>query len=148
MINKIKDVIKGNRHKFNEICRSNNLSLAYENNKTEIEILKDIFCNREYSDYFPFYKNNTIVDIGAHYGYFCIFANNNSDVDSRIIAIEPNNQNFNHLKQNISDSKASNVSIHNFAVGANCGVAKLYQGQNPNHSIINNFKLTNEKENY
>jgi len=118
--------------------------LNYDDNRTEIEILKDIFYKREYSDYFPFYQKVTLLDIGAHYGYFSIFAKNNLNDISKIIAIEPNKANFKHLEKNIFDSKIENIRCYNFAVGDKNGTAKLYHGINPNHSIIDNY-LTDKK---
>lgn len=148
MITTIKNLIKGKKSNFHNLCRSNNITLNYRENQTETEILKDIFNNRAYSDYFPFYKKATIVDIGAHYGYFSIFANKNLDEDSRIIAIEPNKANFEHFKKNISSCKINNISCYNYAVGDKNGISRLYQGQNPNHSIIDNYLLSNNNKKF
>lgn len=145
MINEIKKLIRGEKKIFYDLCRSNNLNLSYEDNKTEFVILKDIFKNREYSDYFPFYKKVAIVDIGAHYGYFSIFAKHNSGEGSKIISIEPNKGNFKQFKKNISDCKIDNISCYNYAIGEKSGVSKLYHGQNPNHSIVDSYLLANKK---
>ena len=142
MISRIKKLIKGERDSFNKLCRVNNLTLDYKANQTEFEILKDIFYKREYSDYFPFYKKATVVDIGAHYGYFSMFASNNLDKESTIIAIEPNKSNYKHLVKNVFDSKIDNISCFNFAVGDKKGISRLYRGKSPNHSIIDNYLLS------
>jgi FkbM family methyltransferase len=145
MITRIKNLIKGKKGIFYNLCNANNLTLNYKDNQNEIEILKDVFYNRAYSDYFPFYKKATVVNVGAHYGYFSIFAKNNLDEDSKIIAIEPSKANFKQLKKNILDCKIDNVSYFNFAVGDKNGRSKLYQGQNPNHSIMDNYVLSSEQ---
>ncbi len=145
MITTIKKLVKGEKDSFYKLCRANNLTLNYKENHTGIEILKDIFYNREYSDYFPFYKKVTIVDIGAHYGYFSIFAKNNLTEGSTIIAIEPNKANYKHLEKNVFDCKIDNISCFNFAVGDKNGISRLYQGQNPNHSIVDNYLLSGKK---
>jgi len=119
------------------------LNLVYEGNDTELEILKSIFINREYSDYFPFYQKATIVDIGAHHGFFSLFASNNSRKGSRIIGIEPNKGNYKQLKKNISDCNALNISSFNYAVGDNNGLTRLYHGKNPNHSTVQDYVLLN-----
>lgn len=131
----------GKRKSFRELCRINNLNLNYPGNRDEYNILKAIFINREYSDYFPFYKKVTIIDVGAHLGYFSIFAKNNIDKDSRLLAIEPDKSNFEKLKQNISDCGLSNISTFNFALGDRNGRTRLYKGQSTNHSIVDNYSL-------
>jgi FkbM family methyltransferase len=148
MINEIKRLIKGEKKIFYDLCKSNNLNLNYEDNKTEFVILQDIFKNREYSDYFPFYKKVTILDVGAHYGYFSIFAKHNSGEGSKIIAIEPNKGNFKQFKKNILDCKLDNISCYNYAIGEKSGVSKLFHGQNPNHSIVDSYLLANKKRDF
>jgi FkbM family methyltransferase len=148
MLNEIKKLVKGERRTFLEFCRSNKLGLNYQINRNEFGILKAIFEDREYSDYFPFYKKANIIDIGAHYGFFSIFAQNNTDKDSKIIAVEPNKKNFKHLQKNIEDCKISNISMVNYAIGGKSGVSKLYLGQTPNHSIVENYFLLDQNRGY
>ena len=148
MIHRIKNLLSGKKGRFYKLCRSNNLTLDYRNNQTEIEILKDIFSDREYSDYFPFYEKATVVDIGAHYGYFSIFAAKNLNERSTIISIEPNSGNFNHLQKNISDSKIKNVQCYNLALGDKKGTSKLYKGLNANHSIVDSYVLSNKDKSF
>jgi FkbM family methyltransferase len=148
MIAKLKELIKGQKTSFNALCRINDLVLDYRSNKSEIEILRHIFSDREYADYFPFYKKATIVDIGAHYGYFSIFAHNNLDAASTIIAIEPNGNNYAHLEKNIRDSKIENVKCCNFAIGDVDGMHRLYRGLNPNHSIVDSYLLGNKSADF
>ena len=148
MINELKRLIKREKKIFLTFCQSNNLLLNYQSNKNEFGILKAIFENREYSDYFPFYKKVNIIDIGAHYGYFSIFAKNNTDKNSIIIAIEPNKSNFKHLEKNIRDCKISNIRSFNYAIGGKSGLSKLYQGQTPNHSIVENYILLKQNRGF
>jgi FkbM family methyltransferase len=136
MLKKIRNIIKGRKGEFMDLCAANKLNLEYAGNKSELGILKDIFCKREYSLYFPFYKKAAVIDIGAHYGYFSIFANNNLAEGSVIIAIEPNASNYRQMLKNVAASKARNISCSNCAAGSASGFSKLYLGQSPNHSII------------
>jgi FkbM family methyltransferase len=141
MINELKRLLKREKSLFLDFCQSNNLLLNYQSNKNELGILRAIFENREYSDYFPFYRKSCIIDIGAHYGYFSIFAHNNTDKDSVICAIEPNKSNYKHLEENISDCNINNIRSYNCAIGGKSEFSKLYQGQTPNHSIVENYIL-------
>ena len=148
MVYELKRLIKNQKKIFLEVCQANNLLLNYQSNKNEIEILKSIFENREYSDYFPFYKKVNIIDIGAHYGYFSIFAKNNTDKNSIIIAIEPNKSNFKHLEENIKDCKISNIKSFNHAIGGKSGLSRLYQGKTPNHSIVEDYILLKQNKGF
>jgi len=148
MLNKIKRLIKGDRKLFHHFCRSNDLELNYELNKNEVGILRNIFEDREYADYFPFYRQVTIVDIGAHYGYFSIFASKNTNPLSRIISFEPNNGNFKSLVQNSKDCQVKNIVASHCAIGGVSGLTKLYAGFNPNHSIVVDYKLLHEHKAY
>lgn len=145
MINKLKDLIKGEKRIFLAFCKTNDLNLDFQRNRCEFEILKAVFEEREYSDFFPFYKKATIIDIGAHYGYFSIFANNNTDITSRIIAIEPNKSNFLNLEKNIRECNILNITNLNFAVSGKSGISKLYLGETPNHSLFENYLLHKDK---
>jgi FkbM family methyltransferase len=148
MIDELKRLMKNEKKIFLEFCQANNLLLNYQSNKNEIEILKSIFANREYSDYFPFYQKVTILDIGAHYGYFSFFANNNTDINSNIFAIEPSKSNFKHLERNIKDCKISNIKSFNYAIGSKSGLSRLYQGKTLNHSIVENYILLKETKGF
>lgn len=142
MITAIRDFLKSKKKTFNRLCSVNNIKLDYKINRNEFGILKSIFQLREYSDYFPFYQDVNIVDIGAHYGYFSIFANKNSGSKSKIISIEPNKNNFSCLSANIKLNEIQNINSYNLAVGAKNEKTKLYFGKNTNHSIIENYKLS------
>ena len=67
-IKKAKQPIK--KYRFQQFCKKNNLNLSYKLNQEGLEILNEVFHKREYADYFPFYEKVTIIDIGAHMGYF------------------------------------------------------------------------------
>ena len=74
---------------FFDLCKNNNINLSYKDSKNDLDILKEIFIDRCYSDYFPFYENSIIFDIGAHKGFFSLFAANNSGNKSKIYSFEP-----------------------------------------------------------
>jgi len=145
MINKLINLIKGEKRVFLSFCKVNNLNLDFHRNRYEFGVLKAIFEDREYSDFFPFYKMATIIDIGAHYGYFSIFANSNTDKNSRIIAVEPNKNNFLNLEKNIKACGIINISNLNLAISGKSGVSNLYIGETPNHSLFEHYLLNKDK---
>jgi len=148
MFTKIKNALFGEnkQQKFNKICTVNQISLEYNLNKNELQILSDIFEGREYSDYFPFYKKVTIIDIGAHYGYFSIFANKNTNNQSTIFAIEPSIMNFEKMTSNINENKIENIITLNCAVGTKNENAKLYIGNTSNNSLIRDYSLLKKEK--
>ena len=60
--------------RFKMILGENQLILPTSGNFDNLETLDMIFTQREYAAYFPFYQKANILDIGAHRGYFSIFA--------------------------------------------------------------------------
>lgn len=147
-LNSIKNRILGKKKAFQDLCKTNNLTIDFKSNIKEYEVLKSIFEEREYADYFPFYKEVTIVDIGAHYGYFSLFAHYNTNPNSRIFAIEPDKDNFKHLQQNIHDCEVNNIESCCFAIAGKTGITKLYKGENVNHSLIENNSLLYDNKKY
>lgn len=148
MLQKIKNILVSKKNEFRKLGVINGINLNYVSNKSELNLLKDIFYNREYSDYFPFYTKATIIDIGAHYGYFSIFASKNLDKSSRIFSIEPSSTNFNQLNTNIKDCKVTNVNSFNMAIGKEQGEVKLYKSKSVNHSIFKDYSLLKKNLGY
>lgn len=144
MIHELKQFLKGGKNSFDQFCRTNLLNLDYEINKNEFALLKSIFRDREYADYFPFYKDVTVIDIGAHYGYFSLFAEINSGNKSRIISIEPSATNFQALGKNIATAKSKNMKAINCAVDAVDGTSQLFSGSSINYSLVKSYSLLND----
>ena len=102
LVNKL---MSDGKESFKKICHSNNIYIDYKQNKSGYLILKEIFEDRVYADYFPFHKKAVMVDVGAHFGFFSLFASRNAHEDSRIFSFEPSKENFSILRKNISDNK-------------------------------------------
>jgi len=137
LLKKIVDkLINDEKYSFKKICNSNELFLDYKQNKSGHLILKEIFEERVYADYFSFYKKSAIVDIGAHFGFFSLFANRNARKDSQIYSFEPSTENFQRLKKNILDNKIENVRMFRCAIGSKDGAGKLIHRENPANSAL------------
>ncbi|MFC1932958.1 FkbM family methyltransferase [Chloroflexota bacterium] len=119
---------------FEPICNTSGLNLSFSHNRYGVSILRDIFNNREYSDFFPFYEDSVIVDVGAHYGYFSLFASKNSDRNSSIIAIEPVKENYEILCKNITDCGLSNIKTVNMALSDTQGIQDIFKSRSHNCS--------------
>ena len=117
-------------------------------NSGDLHIIDEIFFTRRYSDYFPFKKEATVLDIGCHNGYFCIFASSNLGTQSRIIGYEPVIENFNIAQENIQAMLVTNIEIHNKGVSGKTGRENLYFNRSnlAGHSLFSK-KVTLENNN-
>lgn len=91
-------------------------------------LIKAIFINEFYSK--P-KRNDVVIDVGAHIGVYSIYA---SKYAKKIIAIEPEPNNFNHLIKNISAK--NNIYPFNIALGDLDGKMKLYLHSALGHSLL------------
>ncbi len=97
--------------------------------------MKEVFVDREYSDYFPFYEDAVVIDIGANVGYFSIFAANNIGSKGKVIAIEPEANNYSLLVSNTRYVR-NKVSIENSAISHEVGQSYLYLSESLNHTLV------------
>ena len=147
-LNYVKSLLRRDKIIFFTICKRIGVNLEYSFNKSEISIFQAIFEKREYADYFPFYEEINVIDIGAHYGYFSIFAHLNSAKNSKIIAVEPNKANFEMLTKNIVDSNSEKIIKINSAIGGKAKMSKLFVGDNVNHSLLEDYSLLSEDKGF
>lgn len=79
------------------------------------------------------------IDAGANIGYFTCLMGKLAGPSGKVLAIEPEAQNFALLQQNIALNHLSNVTVHPCALGATEGFAMLglYKAANRGrHSIV------------
>jgi len=133
--NLLRRLLPVDRYIFRKINSSLGLGLDYGINKDAVSILESIMVKREYADYFPFYKKAVIVDIGAHYGYFSLFAALNTAEDSRIIALEPSPTNFSILNRNLTVAGLKNIQAIQAAIAKQSGPVTLFRSHSFNHSL-------------
>ena len=69
----------------------------------------------------------TVVDAGAHIGYFTLHLSKLVGKDGRVHAFEPDRANFHHLRRNLELNHCANVSVHPLALGAHDGEGWLYR---------------------
>lgn len=144
----IKNIFQSTRQRFEEVCISNGLKLDYEVNRHTFFLLKSIFVDREYADYFPFYEDAVVVDIGAHYGYFSLFARRNTGAGARIISLEPDRRNMSVFSKNMLSAQIKGIEGIQAAVGGVEGELKLYLGNSINNSLIENYALNENSQDF
>lgn len=102
--------------------------------------VKDILLNREY-EYLPEFelkkfKNNFIVDAGAHVGLFSLVS---SVFANKILAIEPHPFNYFLLKKNVIKNSVKNIEILNRAlVSDKAPKVRIYTGNHTGGVVYNN----------
>jgi len=76
-----------------------------------------IFLSNDYRDHIDFRPRNnwTVIDVGAHYGMYSIYVSKENK-EGKIIAIEPEPNNFKFLKFNIKLNDIKNIIPLNFAI--------------------------------
>lgn len=141
MIRKIYNAVYSTRN-FYAFCKKYNLILDYKKNKKAIPIAQEIFHQRIYSSYFPFYEQATIIDVGAHFGYFSLFAHQHTAPQSKLISIEPNIDNYQVLLDNLLHNKASNCIPILAALSHEPGSTQLHIGKHSeNNSLIKDYSM-------
>jgi FkbM family methyltransferase len=121
---------------------ANNIVLQKSMTLEDCIVFIDIFHFRTYSFFFPFYTNATVFDIGAHKGYFSLFASKHLSEDSTILALEPASKNYAECLKNLEINQIQNVTLINKGLGAQKGFTKLYAGSDANNSVIEGYNRT------
>jgi FkbM family methyltransferase len=68
----------------------------------------------------------TVLDIGAHHGFYTLLAARKVGSAGRVIAFEPSPRERKFLAWNLGINRCNNVSVESFALGATDGVATLF----------------------
>jgi len=135
-------IYRNYRHKIfvEKILKNWNIKYKHKLSVEDRSIIKEIFYHKSYSAYFPFYKKCDIIDIGAHKGFFALYAALNCSSDSRIICLEPSKSNYTNLTENINLNGLRNVHMINKAVLSKAGMETLYIYSPANNSILSEYE--------
>ena len=71
-------------------------------------------------------EGEVVLEIGANIGYYTILQSKIVGTKGRIYAVEPEKDNFEYLKKNVSLNKLKNVSLFKQAIGNKNGKLELY----------------------
>ena len=123
-----------------KILNNWNIKSVNKLNQEDRSIIKEIFYYKRYATYFPFYKKCTIIDIGAHKGFFALYAALNCAFDSRIICLEPSLFNYTALTENINLNGFSNIHAINKGVLSKAGSETLYLYSPANNSVFREYE--------
>lgn len=137
---KLKWLFQVDRLFFNFINLAYSLNLNFQSNKNQLSIFKEVFYHKVYELGFPKgIENGVIVDIGAHYGFFSIFAAKNLKLSSKIFAIEPSPDNFTYFIKNIQSTGIKNIIPSQIAISCTSKDRHFYTAKSWNHSLFENY---------
>jgi len=96
-----------------------------------------------YDRFFTPQLGNIVVDAGAHIGIYALKAANEVGVDGRVIAIEPEEKNYELLTTNIRINKHKNINPIKSALSDFEGKARFFiKAQSVSHSLIGKTWIT------
>jgi FkbM family methyltransferase len=136
LLDKLWGLVAAKDAEFTKLLQVNGLDLDKKKNLKQLGILREVFRDRVYALCFPFYQNAVVVDVGAHYGYFTLFAALNCAESSRIFALEPSPDNFSMLEENCARNGLENVRLINSGIYSRTGTLDFYLSSSVNHSIF------------
>lgn len=109
-----------------QLAKLDGVSLLFRGGTDDLSIMMNIFAFGEYRRYFPFNQTARIIDIGAHNGYFSIWAFINTNSGSRIFSYEPVPENYEIALNNIRINNINNIKLYNKGISDKRGELILY----------------------
>ncbi|MBX4196766.1 FkbM family methyltransferase [Candidatus Pacearchaeota archaeon] len=112
---------------------------------TDRTTLNEIWVHHAYGGPGQIREIKTVIDIGAHIGFFSLFASYYSP-HAKILAFEPAPSNFKLLQENIALNNLKNITAYNEAVSSKKGVLTMFFSDNPLcHSIYESPSARNKQ---
>lgn len=125
-------------HNECELVSRGGLRLKVRPNTDDLKIVKSNLVTKHYMrNFIPITENSIVVDVGAHIGAFCVIAAKNA---RRVVAFEPDPDNYQMLKKNTELNKLTNVHIFEMAVSGYSGHRDMYffgDSSTGSHSLYN-----------
>lgn len=104
----------------------NGVSLYAEANRVDCHILMEIWATHDYTSWkCEIHPGDTVVDIGAHKGYFSVYAATHA-TEGKVFSFEPNPVNYATLQKNIKKNKCKNVHTFRMGVAGSSGSKTFY----------------------
>lgn len=110
-----------------ELIHRSGLRIKLRPNTDDLRIAKSNFVKKNYTkDFVPITKDSIVVDVGAHIGSFSIMVARSA---YKVLAFEPEPNNYQMLKKNVELNHLKNVSIFEMAVSGMSGNQDIYTYQ-------------------
>lgn len=120
----------------------NGTKCIIRNRSDAVVFLENFFLdNYDREEGFSIKENDIVIDIGAHVGYFTIYAAKKAK-NGKILSFEPSKESFNVLKNNLKINNIENVNVENIGVRSKSGASVLYVDKN---NEIGNSMFSNDE---
>ena len=120
----------------------NGTKCIIRNRSDAVVFLENFFLdNYDREEGFSIKENDIVIDIGAHVGYFTIYAAKKAK-NGKILSFEPSKESFNVLKNNLKINNIQNVDVENIGVRSKSGASILYVDKN---NEIGNSMFSNDE---
>ena len=113
------------------------IKIKIRNNSTDIQAFANVWLLEEYNQrgFIP-QDNGSVLDIGSHIGLYAMYISQKSP-KTKIFCFEPVKDNFNLLKENISNNLLENVRICNSAVSNRVEKGEIFLSEDQSaHSLV------------
>lgn len=103
----------------------------------DLSVFEEIFRDRDYKIVDDIVKKSeVIIDVGAHLGFFALYCSFLNPL-ARVFSFEPEERNYQLLKENLRENRVKNVVSKNLAVSDVVGEVELNLAEDShNHSLI------------
>jgi FkbM family methyltransferase len=128
-----------------ELIHRSGLRMKLRPDTDDLRIVKSNFVKKNYTrDFVPITKDSIVVDVGAHIGSFSIMAAKSA---YKVLAFEPEPNNYRMLKKNMELNHLENMSIFEMAVSGISGYQDIYTYQGGSSADYSLYKrgITNIK---
>jgi len=106
----------GNKNEEKEIMLKDGTKCLIRNKSDAIAFFENFILEvNNLEDKFEIKKNDVVIDIGAHVGYFTLYAAKRAQT-GMVISFEPTKESFSVLKNNVKINNFQNILINNLAV--------------------------------
>lgn len=110
----------------------------------ELDIFREV-CIKDHYNFSQLKSGMVVVDIGAHIGTFTLSASLKVGKEGKVIAIEPENGNFNQLNKNLILNKIENVVPVNIGISDSNGEKDFFITSNyVGHSLSPHWPFINK----
>ena len=104
---------------------------------SDYRIIRDVYFDSNYEKHFKPELGMVVVDAGAHVGFFTLKMAKQVGTHGRVIAVEPENENFGFLVTNVTLNGYENVVPAKVALSNFEGVATFFlKSHSSSHSLI------------
>ena len=108
----------GNENKEKEIILKDGTKCLIRNKSDAIAFFENFILEvNNLEDKIEIQQNDIVIDIGAHVGYFTLYAAKRAQ-NGMVISFEPTKESFSVLKNNVKINNFQNITINNLAVAS------------------------------